>query len=99
VIRDRNNAIFVSAVSAVEIAIKAALGKLEAPSDLEEEIPIRGYSHLPLRYAHGAAMRSLPMHHQDPFDRMLIAQARLEGLTIISHDRKFESYPVALLRT
>jgi PIN domain nuclease of toxin-antitoxin system len=98
-IRNRNNAVFVSAVTAVEIAIKSAIGKLEAPGDLEEEIALRGFSHLPLRFGHGAALSALPPHHQDPFDRMLIVQALSEKLTIITHDRKFENYPVAVLWT
>ncbi len=98
-IRNTHHAVFVSAVTAVEIAIKSALGKLDAPPDLEEEVCLRGFSHLPLHYRHGAALRTLPMHHQDPFDRMLIAQAMREGLTIITHDRKFAEYPVAVLWT
>ncbi len=98
-IRDVNHAIFVSAVTSVKIAIKSVLGKLEAPEDLEEEIGLRGFSHLPLHYRHGETLRSLPMHHQDPFDRMLIAQAMKEGLTIITHDQKFEAYPVNILWT
>jgi len=98
-IQERRHTIFVSAVTAVEISIKSALGKLEAPDDLEDELQIRGFSHLPLHYRHGAAMGSLPGHHQDPFDRMLIAQAIEEGLTIITHDRKFAQYPVGVLWT
>jgi len=99
VIRDTRVGVFVSAVTAVEIAIKSALGKLEAPEDLEQEIRLRGFSHLPLHYRHGAALQSLGPHHQDPFDRMLIAQAMQEGLTIITHDRKFGNYPVKVLWT
>lgn len=98
-IRNTRNAIFVSAVSAVEIAIKAGLGKLEAPDDLEDEIGLRGFSKLPLKYSHGAGLRILPQHHQDPFDRMLIAQAIQEKLTIITHDQKFKSYSVDILWT
>lgn len=98
-IRDTNHAVFVSAVTSVEIAVKSALGKLEAPEDLEDEIGFRGFSHLPLQYRHGVGLRSLPLHHLDPFDRMLITQAMLEGLTIITHDRKFEAYPVEILWT
>lgn len=98
-IQDTNHSVFVSAATSIEIAIKSALGKLEAPNDLEDEVGLRGFSHLPVRFRHGAALRSLPVHHQDPFDRMLIAQAILEGLTIITHDRKFEAYPVEILWT
>jgi len=65
--------------------------------DLEDEIALRGFSHLPICYRHGTPLREMPMHHQDPFDRMLIAQAILEDLTIVTHDKKFEKYPVKLL--
>jgi len=98
-IRNPRNTVFVSAVTGVEIAIKVALGKLEAPDDLEDEIGRRGFSHLPLRYRHSVLLRSLPTFHQDPFDRMLVAQAMDEELTIITHDRKFEPYSVNVLWT
>jgi PIN domain nuclease of toxin-antitoxin system len=99
IIRDTRHGVFVSAVTSMEIAIKSALGKLEAPDDLEDEIGLRGFSHLPLQFRHGTVLRSLPMHHQDPFDRMLISQALQEGLTIITHDQKFDRYPVEVLWT
>jgi PIN domain nuclease of toxin-antitoxin system len=99
IIRDTRHGVFVSAVTSMEIAIKSALGKLEAPDDLEDEIGLRGFSHLPLQFRHGTVLRSLPMHHQDPFDRMLISQALQEGLTIITHDQKFGRYPVEVLWT
>jgi PIN domain nuclease of toxin-antitoxin system len=99
IIRDTRHGVFVSAVTSVEIAIKSALGKLEAPDDLEDEIGLRGFSHLPLQFRHGTVLRSLPMYHQDPFDRMLISQALQEGLTIITHDQKFGRYPVEVLWT
>lgn len=98
-IRNTRNAVFVSAVSSVEIAIKSALGKLDAPDDLEDEIGLRGFSHLPLRYSHGSGLRTLSPLHQDPFDRMLIAQAIQEELTLITHDPKFKNYPVEILWT
>lgn len=99
ILRNPNRSVFVSAVTAVEISIKTKLGKLDAPGGLADEIKLRGLLELPLRYAHGEAMQNLPDHHADPFDRMLIAQAQCEGLTIITHDGKFEKYPVAVLRT
>jgi PIN domain nuclease of toxin-antitoxin system len=98
-ISNRKNAVFVSAITSVEIAIKSALGKLQVPRDLEEEIVGRGFSELPMRFKHGTALQDLPSHHQDPFDRMLIAQAISEGLTIVTHDRKFQNYPVEVLWT
>jgi PIN domain nuclease of toxin-antitoxin system len=99
IIQNPNRSIYVSAVTAVEIAIKKKLGKLDAPDGLAEEIRSRGLLELPLRYTHGVAMHNLPDHHSDPFDRMLIAQAQCEGFTIITHDGKFENYPVAVLWT
>jgi PIN domain nuclease of toxin-antitoxin system len=91
-IQNPNHAVFVSAVSAVEIAIKTSLGKLKVPDDLGKEIVARGFQELPLRYQHGELMARLPMHHGDPFDRMLIAQALEEGLVFVTHDRKIELY-------
>lgn len=99
VITNPERVVFVSSVMAVEIAIKASLGKLEAPVSLLGEIRSRGLRELPLRYHHGETMRTLPDHHADPFDRMLIAQAMNEGLTIITHDEKFHSYDVRVLWT
>jgi PIN domain nuclease of toxin-antitoxin system len=99
VIVDPRHAVHVSAVTAVEIAIKMSLGKLEAPDCLVQEIQSRGLLELPLRYQHGETMRTLPPHHADPFDRMLIAQAQNEGFTIITHDEKFRSYDVSILWT
>lgn len=98
-IRNPNNRVFVSAVSSVEIAIKQSLGKLDAPDGLETEIETRGFHNLPLSYMHGVRMGGLPPHHQDPFDRMLIAQAQEESLTLVTHDRKMQLYPIRLLMT
>ncbi len=98
-IQNPDRTVFVSAVTSVEISIKRALGKLDTPADLSAEIPARGLRELPLRYIHGERMASLPFHHNDPFDRMLVAQALEEKLTIISHDRKMEPYGVKVLWT
>ena len=99
VIQNPDRAVYVSAVTAVEIAMKTAIGKLEVPESLWSEIPARGLRELPLRYVHGERMRSLPFHHTDPFDRMLIAQAEEENLTIITHDKKFDAYQAKVLWT
>lgn len=98
-IQNPDNTVYVSAVTAVEISIKAALGKLDAPPELQEEIRRRGFSELPLSYSHGEALRRLADHHADPFDRMLIAQAIVENLVVITRDDKFQSYPIKLIRT
>jgi PIN domain nuclease of toxin-antitoxin system len=89
--------VVVSAVSAWEISIKKALGKLVAPDDLEHQVQAGGFMRLPISIAHGVAAGQLVRHHEDPFDRMLIAQAYAEGLTIVTRDKRFADYGVALL--
>jgi PIN domain nuclease of toxin-antitoxin system len=92
------NAIFVSAATPWEMAIKQALGRLEFPLDsFEDEMAVAGFAPLPITAAHGIAAGRLPRHHADPFDRMLIAQALAEGLTLVSEDAIFSRYGVALL--
>lgn len=88
--------VFVSAVSAWEIAIKVALKKMRATAPLADAIADYGFAELPITVRHADAVRNLPAHHTDPFDRLLIAQARLEGLTIVTTDRKFEPYRVVV---
>ena len=96
-IADPANIVAVSAASAWEISIKKALGKLAAPDDLEQQVQTGGFLPLPITIAHGVAAGQLPHHHEDPFDRMLIAQAHIEGLTIVTRDKRFDAYGVALL--
>lgn len=91
--------VLVSAATAWEIAIKRALGKLDAPRDLEGVLDDGGLETLAITVSHALAAGELPGHHQDPFDRMLIAQARLEGLTVVSVDPRFHLYDVALFPT
>lgn len=98
-IADPGNLVTVSAVSAWEISIKKALGKLSAPDNLEHQIQAAGFTPLPVTIAHGIAAGQLPRHHDDPFDRMLIAQAAAEGLTIVTRDKRFSDYKVTLLPT
>jgi PIN domain nuclease of toxin-antitoxin system len=97
VIADPDNLVVVSAASAWEISIKKALGKLAAPDDLEQQVRTGGFVPLPISIAHGIAAGQLPHHHEDPFDRMLIAQAFAEGLTIVTRDKRFNDYGVTLL--
>ena len=86
----------VSPVSVWEIEIKRALGKLEAPADLPGAIaPLM--KELPVTWRHAAVAGSLPPHHRDPFDRMLVAQARVEGLTLVTADERIRRYDVAVL--
>jgi PIN domain nuclease of toxin-antitoxin system len=96
-IANGGESITVSAVSGFEIATKQALGRLNAPDDLEEQVEQSGFTQLPLTLAHGVAAGKLPPHHKDPFDRLLIAQARLEGLTLVTADRFIQMYDVPTL--
>lgn len=93
------SAVFVSAASAWEIAIKVRLGKLRVPQPVEEAVVASGFSTLPIVFRHAAEVGVLGDHHTDPFDRMLIAQARVEHLTIVTHHRAFEPYGVPVLWT
>lgn len=79
------------------MATKRALGKLPVPPDLFDQAAQAGCIALPVTWDHARAVEALPPHHADPFDRMLIAQARCDGLTILSADRQFASYDVSLL--
>jgi PIN domain nuclease of toxin-antitoxin system len=97
-IADPANLVAVSAASAWEISIKKALGKLAAPDDFEQQVQQGGFTALPISIAHGIAAGRLARHHEDPFDRMLIAQAITEGMTIVTRDKRFDDYAVALLR-
>jgi PIN domain nuclease of toxin-antitoxin system len=89
----------VSAVSAWEIAIKIPLGKLRMPAeiDIEHELERGGFLSLPIEIAHADALRRLPALHRDPFDRMLLAQAASEGLTLLTCDRQLDAYDIPTL--
>ncbi len=94
-IRDPSNAVFVSAASAWEIAIKSALGKLSA--DLDEIVGASldaGFEELAVTLTHARRVRGLPPRHRDPFDRMLVAQALEEGLTVVTRDAVIREYGV-----
>ncbi|HVV48798.1 MAG TPA: type II toxin-antitoxin system VapC family toxin [Polyangia bacterium] len=96
-IRSGDNEVLVSIVSPWEIAIKKSVGKLRAPGDLEAQLSEKGFDLLPITLRHTGALEVLPFHHRDPFDRTLIAQARTEGLTVVTHDSAFDSYDVETL--
>jgi PIN domain nuclease of toxin-antitoxin system len=91
----------VSQVCAIEIAIKLGLGKLDLPPPFatsfsyafSEAIEVAGADLLPIEMAHIEALRHLPLHHRDPFDRLIIAQALAENLTVVTRDRVFALYP------
>ena len=91
---DPSNEVFVSAVSIWEIAIKRSLGKLEAPEGVASVVRESGLSELVVTSFHAERAGSLPMHHKDPFDRMLVAQAQAEGLSIVTMDSRIPLYDV-----
>jgi PIN domain nuclease of toxin-antitoxin system len=95
-IADQRNQIYVSAATTWEISIKKALGKLEAPDDIDTIVEDEGFSKLPISLYHGQLAGSLPMLHRDPFDRMLIAQAQAEGLILMTSDGNIGLYNLCL---
>jgi len=90
--------IYFSAASSWELSIKMRLGKLNLPGPPGQCIPEfmakQGLRSLPVTHLHAVKVYDLPLHHQDPFDRFIIAQAIAEGMTILTSDRDFEKYPV-----
>jgi PIN domain nuclease of toxin-antitoxin system len=87
----------VSAVTIWEAAIKRGLGKLDAPADLLIQLERAGVEVLPITARHADLVASLPLHHRDPFDRLLVAQATLEGLPLVSHDVSLRRYDVEVV--
>ena len=87
----------VGAGTLIEIAVKRSLGKLEAPEDFGPTLLGAGVQPLAVSLEHAASVERLPWHHRDPFDRMLIAQAAIEGAAIISRDQALRPYDVTLI--
>lgn len=87
----------VSVASVWEIAIKVQLGKLDAPDNLLAALDDSGLELLDVTASHALIAGALPLHHKDPFDRMLVAQAQVEGLTLVTADRALGAYDVSLL--
>lgn len=96
-IADAENRVVVSAVTFWEISIKRTIGKLEFRHDILRVLHQTGFESLDITARHADLAGSLPLHHADPFDRLLISQASLEGLVLVSQDRKFIPYGVPLL--
>ncbi len=94
---DGSNMVFVSAASVWEISIKKAMGKLQSPDTLNEEIKLHRFTPLDMNFEHAQLAGELPDIHRDPFDRMLIAQAITEKLTLITKDRLIAKYNVKTL--
>jgi PIN domain nuclease of toxin-antitoxin system len=101
VIEDEANTVFVSAVSAMEVTTKVRLGKLASAEALalnfEVEILVRGFLPLPITLAHAERAGGMPGEHRDPFDRLLIAQALVEDLTLVSNEAIFDGFGVKRL--
>jgi PIN domain nuclease of toxin-antitoxin system len=101
-VEDRRNELFLSAVSSWEIVIKHAMGRLDLPASPETLIPEQmrrsGVTGLPIEHAHAIRVGALPPHHRDPFDRLLIAQAQIESLAILTADPVFGRYAVEVVR-
>ena len=101
IIGDGNNELFVSAASGWEIAIKAKLGRLQLPDEPQrfilEQLSLNAIQSLPIQMSHALHVFTLPDHHRDPFDRILISQAQLEGLPILTADPQIALYPVEII--
>jgi PIN domain nuclease of toxin-antitoxin system len=100
-ISDAENAVSVGVASVWEIAIKAGLGQLKVPPDLQgylrRQLARNEFALLPVLFEHAVGVRELPWHHRDPFDRLLIAQARAEQLSLVSRDPRMKAYEIDLL--
>ena len=96
-IADGKNLVFVSAVVVWEIRIKEALGKLEIPRNFKRVLDSQPFEMLDITVEHAHAVRELPLHHRDPFDRMLVAQAKVEGFTLVTHDARLKKYKVSMI--
>ena len=96
-IGDPGNQVFVSAASAWELSIKRAAGKLILKDSIQALSARLGFTELPITMKHGEAAAALPLHHKDPFDRMLVAQAMVEGMVLVTADRRLGQYGVAVL--
>lgn len=97
-ISEGGNLIFVSAVVIWEIRIKQALGKLKIPSNFRQVLDRQSFETLSITVEHAHAVADIPAIHRDPFDRMLLAQASIEGFTIVSRNSVFEQYNIPLIK-
>lgn len=95
-IADPKTTALVSAVTLWEVAVKRSIGKLEAPDDLPERVAADGFTWLAVTPEHAWHVSELPLHHRDPFDRLLVAQARVEGVAVVTRDARFAAYGVGV---
>mgnify|MGYP001567440803 CR=1 FL=1 len=98
-LRHNRNEVYIGAATTWEISIKKALGKLHTPDDMETIVEEERFLKLPISLYHGQIAGMLPPLHRDPFDRMLIAQAQAEGLTIVTSDGNFLNYGIRVMNT
>jgi PIN domain nuclease of toxin-antitoxin system len=98
IIQDPDNEVYVSAASAWEIVLKKSIGKLVAPENLRPELDRHRFERLSIRFQHVAELQTLPPIHRDPFDRMLVAQSRIESLMIVTRDPNIPKYAVRTIR-
>ncbi len=96
-IENPRSVVCVSAASTWEVGIKIGLGKLRTPEALSERLREERFTPLPVTISHGLQVAELPLLHKDPFDRLLVAQAQLEGLTIVTRDERIARYDVETL--
>ncbi len=96
-ISDPENTVYLSAVVVWEMRIKQGIGKLDLPDDFEEVLDGQAFSKLPVTVDHTHAIAGLPAIHRDPFDRMLVAQAVVEGMTIVTRDRNIAEYGIDIV--
>ena len=96
-LRSAANQVLLSAAVAWEVAIKRSLGKLDAPADLAPTLVAAGAMPLPITLAHASAVETLAWHHRDPFDRLLVAQATIEGAVLVSGDDALRPYGVPIV--
>jgi len=97
VIADGNNLVFVSAAVIWEIQIKHALGKLKIPKSFRNVLDQQGFELLDITVEHAYAVGKLPLYHRDPFDRILMAQAKLENMILVSRDKRIKKYKIPLI--
>ena len=96
-IADGKNLVFVSAVSVWEIRIKEALNKLKIPANFKSVLAVQHFDSLDITHEHAHAIKDLPAYHSDPFDRMLVAQAKVEGFTLVTRDVHLKKYRIPIL--
>ncbi|MCK5521316.1 MAG: type II toxin-antitoxin system VapC family toxin [Candidatus Marinimicrobia bacterium] len=96
-IEDMNNLCYISSATTWEISIKSQLGKITIPNTYIDELKKEGFRELPIRWSHTNLVKTLPEIHKDPFDRILIAQAKIENMILLTNDQTIKKYPISFL--